>query len=142
MYGALIALASQMAFLGSEFTIIGGILALISIIMLYITEGIIGIIELPSIMSNILSYTRIAAIGIVGLVIAELINKMLPTPEGSIIGLLVIPIVGLLHVANCFIAMFDSTIQGGRLNILEFRSKFLQGGRKLFSPFSLKGEKE
>jgi vacuolar-type H+-ATPase subunit I/STV1 len=34
--------------------------------------------------------------------------------------------------------MFESLVQGGRLNIVEFRSKFLHGGGEAFTPFALK----
>jgi V/A-type H+-transporting ATPase subunit I len=114
----------------------------ISVIALAITEGILGIIELPGLLGNILSYTRIAAIGIVGIVIAEiLLNQfVIPLPEHGIFALLLLPLFLLLHVVNAFIAMFESLVQGGRLNIVEFRSKFLHGGGEIFVPFSVKKE--
>jgi V/A-type H+-transporting ATPase subunit I len=113
---------------------------LVSVIVLAITEGILGIIELPGLLGNILSYTRIAAIGIVGIVIAEiLLNQFLiPLPEHGIFALILLPLFLVLHVVNAFIAMFESLVQGGRLNIVEFRSKFLHGGGEVFVPFSVK----
>jgi len=48
----------------------------------------------------------------------------------------------ILHSINAFIAMFEALIQGGRLNIIEFRSKFLQGGGKLFSPFTVNAKQK
>ena len=54
--------------------------------------------------------------------------------EGALV---LAPVFIIFHVLNCFVAMFESLIQGGRLNIVEFRSKFLQGGGDLFIPFSL-----
>ncbi|MBU0532145.1 hypothetical protein KKB44_01495 [Candidatus Micrarchaeota archaeon] len=121
-------------------TTAGIIVLILSIIALGMTEGIIGIIELPGLLGNILSYTRIAAIGIVGIVIAEfLLNQfIIPLPEQGIFALVLLPIFLILHVVNAFLAMFESLVQGGRLNIVEFRSKFLHGGGEVFTPFTLK----
>lgn len=119
-------------------TPIGLAFLVVSTIVIAVVEGIVGIIEIPGLMGNILSYSRIAAIGIVGVVIAELINEAVaPLPEHGLISLLLVPVFLLLHAVNCFIAMFESLIQGGRLNIVEFRSKFLQGGGDAFVPFSV-----
>lgn len=121
-------------------TTAGIVVLVISIIVLAKTEGILGIIELPGLLGNILSYTRIAAIGIVGIVIAEfLLNQfIIPTPEQGLFAIIFIPIFLILHVVNAFLAMFESLVQGGRLNIVEFRSKFLHGGGEVFTPFALK----
>ncbi|MBU0590987.1 hypothetical protein KKF81_06640 [Candidatus Micrarchaeota archaeon] len=137
--GMLMAFLPVVGLAGSEFTMSGLILLVLSIIILGLTEGIVGIIELPGLLGNILSYTRIAAIGIVGIVIAELLNEFLmPLPEQGFIAIILLPLFVILHIMNCFIAMFESLVQGGRLNIVEFRSKFLHGGGEIFVPFSLK----
>ena len=121
----------------------GVVLLVISVITLGATEGVIGIIEIPGLVGNILSYSRIAAIGIVGVVIAELLNDfIIPTPDkGLVLALVLAPVFVIFHVLNCFVAMFESLIQGGRLNIVEFRSKFLHGGGDVFIPFSLYNKK-
>ncbi len=146
-------LLSLLPYLGGMFPALAGIdkgltpiglgLLVLSVITLGATEGVIGIIEIPGLVGNILSYSRIAAIGIVGVVIAELLNDFIvPTPEkGLVLALVLAPVFIILHVVNCFVAMFESLIQGGRLNIVEFRSKFLQGGGDLFIPFSLYSKK-
>lgn len=110
----------------------------ISIVGLFITEGIVGIFELPGLAGNILSYARIAAVGVVGVVLAEIINEFfLPSAANGIVALIFFPILIVLHALNAFIAMFEALIQGGRLNVIEFKSKFVDGGGVLFSPFSL-----
>ncbi len=116
----------------------GLVLLGVSAVILTATEGVLGIIEIPGLVGNILSYSRIAAIGIVGVVIAELLNEFIaPMPEQGLFALVLLPVFFVLHVANCFVAMFESLIQGGRLNIVEFRSKFMHGGGDVFIPFSL-----
>jgi len=124
-------------------TSVGLVTLVVSVIALAVTEGILGIIEVPGLVGNILSYSRIAAIGVVGVVIAELLNEfMIPSPEhGLLMAIILLPIFFIFHVVNCFIAMFESLIQGGRLNIVEFRSKFMQGGGDVFIPFALYSKK-
>jgi V/A-type H+-transporting ATPase subunit I len=123
-------------------TPIGVAVLAVSIVLLAATEGVLGIIEIPGLVGNILSYSRIAAIGIVGVVIAELLNEFIaPVPEQGIMALVLLPVFLVLHVLNCFVAMFESLVQGGRLNIVEFRSKFMHGGGDVFIPFSLYSRK-
>ncbi len=111
----------------------------IAVIALILTEGAIGALEIPGLAGNVLSYARIAAVGVVGVVLAEIINEvLLPVPEAGLLAILFLPLLVLLHMVNTFIAMFEALIQGGRLNVIEFRSKFLQGGGVLFNPFTLK----
>jgi len=120
-------------------TTIGLVVSLLSIAIIGWSEGVNGLVELPGIFGNILSYARIAAVGIAGLVLAELIDKFfLPLPKAGVFLVLTIPLFMVLHIANGMLAMFEALIQGGRLNIVEFRSKFIQGGGKLFKPFTVK----
>lgn len=117
---------------------LGGGLLGVSVIGLIFTEGVMGILELPGFAGNVLSYARIAAIGVVGVILAEIINEFLiPLPQQGIIALILLPLFLILHAANTFIAMFEALIQGGRLNIIEFKLKFMKGGGKLFKPFAL-----
>lgn len=137
--GLVLSLVGAIGILESAFAIAGLIVLFISVVGLVLTEGIMGIIELPGLIGNILSYTRIAAVGIVGVVIAELLNRFLiPLPEQGILAIILLPVFLALHAVNAFIAMFESLVQGGRLNIVEFRSKFLHGGGEIFSPFKMR----
>lgn len=134
--GTIVVASAMLNLITADYLPFGGILLAISAIVLAFTEGVVGILELPGLAGNVLSYTRIAAIGVVGVILAEIINEfMIPLPEQGIFGLLLVPLLLVMHAINTFIAMFESLIQGGRLNILEFRSKFLKGGGKPFEPF-------
>ena len=122
---------------------IGGVIFVASAAGLAVFEGVVGIVELPSLLSNILSYARIAALGIVGVAIAEIVNEYaMPLPEAGILALVMVPVFFGLHAANCLLAMFESLIQGGRLNLVEFKSKFLHGGGDTFAPFALHPNKD
>lgn len=138
--GGTVAVASLfLGLLPEVFAMPGLALFGISVIGLLVTEGVIGALEIPGLAGNVLSYARIAAVGVVGVVLAEIINEvLLPVPEAGIMVILMIPLLLILHAVNTFIAMFEALIQGGRLNVIEFRSKFLEGGGVLFSPFGMK----
>ncbi|MEM4331514.1 MAG: V-type ATPase 116kDa subunit family protein, partial [Candidatus Anstonellales archaeon] len=111
------------------------------VVLVLLNEGLFGLMELPSFFSVPASYLRIAAIGIAGVIIAEIINTGLPS-ELNLINIFILLILLLLHIFNAFIAMFESTIQAGRLQILEFGLRFNKGGGYEYKPFMLKrGEK-
>ncbi|MDD5023109.1 MAG: V-type ATPase 116kDa subunit family protein [Candidatus ainarchaeum sp.] len=111
---------------------------MLSILGLVITEGIMGLLEIPGLAGNILSYTRIAAVGVVGVILAEIINTFfLPDPNNLLMLLVLLPILIIMHGVNTLIVMVEALIQGGRLNIVEFQTKFMHGGGRLFKPFSI-----
>ena len=120
---------------------LGILISSISIIMIYIGHGFLGIIELPSLIINILSYARLMAIGISSIAIAILVNKYsFIFFEGgifSIIGGILLFTIG--HIFNLVLGNFEAFIQTLRLQYVESFSKFYQGEGKKFIPF---GEKE
>ncbi len=110
----------------------------VSLVIILWAEGMMGAVELPGILGNSLSYARIAAVGIAGVALAEVINESFrPGPEQGIMILIVLPLFLILHVLNAGLAMVESIVQGGRLNLVEFYGKFFQGGGKAFVPFSV-----
>jgi len=120
---------------------VAGVIFLVSLVLIIRADGIIGIFEIPGIAGNALSYARIAAVGLAGLIPAEFaINKLLlPNPKsGLVLMLIMIPIFIGLHVFNTFLAMFESLVQGARLNLVEHYGKFFHGGGSKFAPFHVK----
>jgi V/A-type H+-transporting ATPase subunit I len=120
-----------------EVAVAGGILFGISLVPIFRAEGVLGITEIAGMASNILSYARIMAVGVAGVVIAEnIINKMfLPDPSQGIMFFVILPIFIVLHLFNTVLAMFEALVQGARLNMVEFFSKFYRGGGIPFAPF-------
>ena len=112
-------------------------ITIISALVMVAIEKVAGLFEIPGVLGNIFSYARIAAVGVVGVVIAEMINEFF-TPS-DIGGLIMFPLLIFLHFSNALLAMFESLIHGGRLNLVEFGSKFFSGGGKEYQPFMLKG---
>ncbi len=110
----------------------------VSILAIIKTEGAVGIIELPSTTANILSFSRIMAVGLASVVVALIINEFLkPKLEDGLMLIVIVPLFFILHALNTFIGMFEGLIQGGRLNFVELFSKFFEGGGKEFLPFSV-----
>jgi V/A-type H+-transporting ATPase subunit I len=119
------------------------LLFLICVIGLVATEGVIAAIEIPGLASNIMSYIRIAAVGVGGVILAEAINELLlpkfeASPLGIVVFILTLVIYLAVHALSCIIAMFEAFIHGARLNVVEFFGKFYKGNGIKFIPFSAK----
>ncbi len=112
-------------------SVTGGFVILISFIFLFVAAGLQGAIESISIVSNILSYARIMAIGIASAAMAKVAND-LGALAGGIVGILV---AFTLHTVNMALGIFDPTIQALRLNYVEFFTKFYKPGGKAYAPF-------
>jgi V/A-type H+-transporting ATPase subunit I len=115
----------------------------LSIVGLVMTEGVIAAVEIPSLLGNVMSYLRIAAVGVGGVIIAEAINELLmPRLDFSPAGIAVFIIMAVLylamHLAACMLVMFEALVHGARLNVVEFFGKFYKGGGVRFAPFSVR----
>ncbi|MCX6769115.1 MAG: V-type ATP synthase subunit I [Candidatus Micrarchaeota archaeon] len=113
----------------------------ISLVGLVMTEGILSAVEIPGLVSNVMSYLRIAAVGVGGVILAEAINELLMpklelTPVGILMFIVIAALYVLAHLASCVLAMFESLIHGARLNVVEFFGKFYKGNGSKFSPFT------
>src|SRR3989338_676469 len=115
-----------------------GILA--SVVMLYKGEGIKGLVELPGIFSNMLSYARLMAIGLASVELALVINSFAEEffKEGGfmIIAAVLLLVVG--HIVNIGIGILGSFLHSLRLQYVEFFTKFFTGGGQEFKPFGVK----
>lgn len=143
--GGFLAISSMMFGIFPESVGMAGLgIFLVSVLVMAFTEGPIGLIEIPGLLGNVLSYARIAAVGLVGVLLAELINtSFVPTPEqGIVYAILMLPLLVLLHVMNIGLAMVECIVQGGRLNLVEFYGKFFHGGGKEFTPFAITAKEE
>jgi V/A-type H+-transporting ATPase subunit I len=84
------------------------------------------------VIGNILSYLRIAALGLASVFLAEVAND-LSGKVGSIIAGVIIAL--LIHALNLVMGMLSPTIQSLRLQYVEFFRKFYEGGQSSFTPF-------
>ena len=96
------------------------------------TEGIIGLLEIFSIFGNILSYSRIMAIGLASVILAMVANKLAEASHNIIAGILI----GMtIHLINFVMGVFSPTIHSLRLHYVEFFTKFYMPSGKTFKPF-------
>ena len=100
-------------------------------------EGGQSLIELPSIISHVLSYTRLVGILLASIILAQVIDDIFLGSVVGGVGLAVFAVVILVfgQLFNLVLALFEPGIQGARLLYVEFFSKFYHGSGKPFSPF-------
>ncbi|MEK6961812.1 MAG: V-type ATP synthase subunit I [Thermoproteota archaeon] len=105
--------------------------------LMFVGEGVRAIMELASIVSHILSYTRLVGILLASVILAHTIDyiflKALNISIPFIILGTLILFVG--HLFNIIIGVFEPGIQGARLIYVEFFSKFFHGNGRKFEPF-------
>lgn len=96
------------------------------------TSMLMGPIEVLSTIGNILSYLRIAAIGLASVYLARVANDMAGTVGSLWLGLI---IAALFHALNLVMGAFSPSIHALRLHYVEFFGKFYEEGGRAFSPF-------
>jgi V/A-type H+-transporting ATPase subunit I len=113
------------------------ILIVIALPLILMGAGVFGTIEVMSTVGNILSYARLMAIGMASVILAMVANRLGGAFQFAIIGIIVAV---LLHALNIVLAMFSPSIHAMRLHIVEFFSKFYEGGGVAYKPFKKEAE--
>ncbi len=108
-------------------------------IILKIAGGVISLYNLIGYFSDILSYSRLFALGLSTAVLAVVVNTFVMLfKDIPIIGIIVAVIVFIIgHLFNMVISGMGAFIHSTRLQYVEFFTKFYEGGGVSFKPFKI-----
>lgn len=100
-------------------------------------KGILSIYGIVNFVADLLSYSRIMALGMASAVIASVINIMStlsgPSPVGYI---LMVVILVFANIVNLAINLLGSFVHTSRLQYIEFFGKFYEDGGRAFKPLA------
>ncbi|MCJ7806422.1 MAG: V-type ATP synthase subunit I [Clostridia bacterium] len=102
-------------------------------------SGLLSLYNITGYLSDVLSYSRLLALGLATGVIASAINSMGGMVAGGFVGtaIMVIVLFG-GHLFNIVISTLGSYVHTSRLQYIEFFGKFFEGGGQAFNPFTVK----
>ncbi|MGI6002281.1 MAG: V-type ATP synthase subunit I [Lachnospiraceae bacterium] len=99
-----------------------------------LAKGAYALYGITGYLSDILSYSRLMALGLATSVISSVFNT-LGAMSGNVILFIIIALIG--HVLNILINMLGAYVHSNRLTFVEFFGKFYEGGGRKFKPFGM-----
>ena len=138
LWGGVMALVSVVGLLPDIVQTIGIVVMLSGLGLAIIGEGIVGLLEFPTVFSNVISYARIGAIGLSDYGLAFTVNYIAINmfwgagPVGIIAAILIM-LIG--HLTVFTLGIIGTGINSLRLQYVEFFTKFVHGGGTLYDPF-------
>ncbi len=102
-------------------------------------KGVYALYGITGYLSDVLSYSRLLALGLASGVISSVINKMAAMAGKGALGPIIFVIILLFgHAINFAINILGAYVHTNRLEYVEFFGKFYGGGGRSFNPFSMK----
>jgi len=130
--------------------IIVGIVMMVAGIVFVARENALDLMEIPTnLLSHMLSFCRIAAVGLSSVAIAMVVNYLASTffftpalNDFNFVGVILF-IVGILvliigHALNVALGVIGGALHPVRLHYVEFFTKFYNGGGIIYKPFGIK----
>ena len=118
------------------YTTLGWVVLAVGLVTLALAMGktgfFLGPIEFVGVLGNVLSYLRIAALGLASVFLAKVANEMGGIVGSAFVGVIIAIVI---HALNLVMGMLSPTIQSLRLQYVEFFRKFYEGGQTSFKPF-------
>jgi V/A-type H+-transporting ATPase subunit I len=135
--------------MGFNVSAVAGIVLLVAGVIGIAQENPLEIVELPTIVSHVLSYARLTAVGLSSVAIAMVVNYIAIgmmiepqlaaiTPVGVVLIIVGILVFLLGHVLNTALGLLGGGLHSIRLHYVEFFTKFYKGGGKKYNPFGMK----
>ncbi len=117
--------------------LLGAVAALgLFVLVAVIAEGPLAALDLVLGLGNVLSYSRLMALGLASAMLADVANAiwrtLSPPAAGFAVGLL-------LHVINFSFGLVSPLVAALRLHYVEFFERFYEEGGEPFHPFALAG---
>jgi V/A-type H+-transporting ATPase subunit I len=127
--------------------IIGALMIVLGVVFI-VKESALELVELPTILSHVLSYARLVGVGISSVAIAMVINFIAigliiePQLENITIFSVIVIVVGVIvwiigQILNTILGMIGGGLQSLRLQYVEFFTKFYKGGGVKYNPFGV-----
>lgn len=141
--------ASILTTVPAVYMTIGKYLAIIGVILIVLTSGrsnknifarffggLYGLYNTATgYLSDILSYSRLLALGLATGSIASVINLIATMPSNTALKAVCLIVIGIAgHTANMGINLLGAYVHADRLQFVEFFSKFYEGGGRPFKP--------
>lgn len=106
-------------------------------------SGILSLYGLVNYLSDVLSYSRLLALGLATAIIGMAVNTIAllfrdMIPYVGFVIMIIVFVIG--HILNLLINALGAFIHAGRLQFVEFFGKFMEGGGKEFKPLSKKSK--
>jgi len=114
---------------------VAGILLGLAVFLFFRVAGALApvhMLEIVSLASNVISYSRLMALGIASVAIANAANSVSRDAEALWVA---IPLFLLIHLFNIAFSLFSPTLHSLRLNYVEFLPKFYAPEGRSYEPF-------
>ncbi len=100
--------------------------------------GLASLYDITSYISDLLSYSRLLALGLTTGVMAQVFNMLATMMGTNVLGIVFMIVIFLIgHLINIGLNALGAYVHTMRLQYVEMFSKFYEGGGKEFTPFSL-----
>ena len=104
-------------------------------VLMKLLKGLLGIYDLINYVSDLLSYSRILALGLAAGVIAQVVNILGTMGGFSVVGFIALVLAFVIgHLLNIAINVLGTFVHTSRLQYIEFFNKFYEDGGVAFEP--------